>query len=315
MKYLVNILLPVILYSQNTGIISGTITDLKSGDGMPGVNVIVKGTYYGASSDLQGKYRINNISPGSYDIEVSMIGYKVILKTGVVVQKDEVVTLDFSIEETVLSFGEDVVVMGKKPLFDIDETASVSRVRKEEIETKVVSSVEDILSEQIGVTTQDNEIHIRGGRIDESMFVVDGFSVKDPLSGYSGNLFVNADAIEELEIVTGGYSAEYGQAMSGIINIKLKEGRDRYEGALKYSSDRLLKDNFNSDRIEFNLGGPDMFFEKIPKFLGKDLPGSFSFFLMVMVKFMMAIFLLHLLYIRIDIGVFLFYLNLRQIIL
>ena len=113
MKYLVNILLPVILYSQNTGIISGTVTDLKSGDGMPGVNVIVKGTYYGASSDLQGKYRINNISPGSYDIEVSMIGYKVILKTGVVVQKDEVVTLDFSIEETVLSFGEDVVVLGK----------------------------------------------------------------------------------------------------------------------------------------------------------------------------------------------------------
>ena len=230
MKYLVNILLPVILYSQNTGIISGTVTDLKSGDGMPGVNVIVKGTYYGASSDLQGKYRINNISPGSYDIEVSMIGYKVILKTGVAVQKDEVVTLDFSIEETVLSFGEDVVVMGKKPLFDIDETASVSRVRKEEIETKVVSSVEDILSEQIGVTTQDNEIHIRGGRIDESMFVVDGFSVKDPLSGYSGNLFVNADAIEELEIVTGGYCGENGQAMSGGINIKLKEGGERYGG-------------------------------------------------------------------------------------
>ena len=144
MKYLVNILLPLILYSQNTGVVSGTITDFKSGEKMPGVNIMIKGTYYGASSDLQGNYRINNISPGSYDIEISMIGYKVIIKTGVLVKKNEVVTLDFSIEETVLSFGEDVVVMGKKPLFDIDETASVSRVRKEEIETKVVSSVEDI---------------------------------------------------------------------------------------------------------------------------------------------------------------------------
>ena len=76
MKYLVNILFPVILYSQNTGVISGIITDLKSGGEMPGVNIMIKGTYYGASSDLQGKYRINNISPGSYDIEVSMIGYK-----------------------------------------------------------------------------------------------------------------------------------------------------------------------------------------------------------------------------------------------
>ena len=126
MKYLVNILFPVILYSQNTGVISGTITDLKSGGEMPGVNIMIKGTYYGASSDLQGKYRINSSSPGSYDIEVSMIGYKVILKTGVVVKKDEMVTLDFSIEETVLTFGEDVVVMGKKPLFDIVIYSSIS---------------------------------------------------------------------------------------------------------------------------------------------------------------------------------------------
>ena len=183
-------------------------------------------------------------------------------------------------EETVLAFGEDVLVMGKKPLFDVDETASVARVRREEIENKVVSSIEDILSEQLGVSSQDNEIHIRGdGRIDESMFVIDGFSVKDPLSGYSGNLFVNADAIEELEIVTGGYNPEYGQAMSGVVNIKLKEGRDKYEGAFKYSSDRFIPDNFNSDRMEFNLGGPDLFFQTLPKFLGLDLPGNFSFFL------------------------------------
>jgi outer membrane receptor protein involved in Fe transport len=161
----------------------------------------------------------------------------------------------------------------------VDETSSMVRVSKEDIENKVVSSVEDILSEQIGVTTQDNEIHIRGGRIDESMFVVDGFSVKDPLSGYSGNLFVNADAIEELEIITGGYSAEYGQAMSGVINIKLKEGRDYYEGAIKYASDRFLSGNSNSDRIEFNFGGPDLFFQTIPGVFGADLPGRFSFFL------------------------------------
>ena len=79
---------------------------------------------------------------------------------------------------------------------DLDVNASEKCSKKYNIVSK---SVEDILSEQVGVTTQDNEIHIRGGRIDESMFIVDGFSVKDPLSGYSGNLFVNVDAIEELE--------------------------------------------------------------------------------------------------------------------
>jgi len=264
--------------ADGAGSINGRITDSKAGAGLPGVNIMIKGTYYGTASDLEGRYRLIDIPPGSYDLEVSIIGYKIILRTGVLIRPDSTVTIDFKMEETVLSFGEDVVVMGKKPLFDVDETSSIARVRREDIETKVVSSVEDILSEQIGVTTQDNEIHIRGGRIDESIFVVDGFSVKDPLSGYSGNLFVNADAIEELEIITGGYNAEYGQAMSGVVNIKLKEGRDHYEGSIKYSSDRLMPDHFNTDRVEFNLGGPDLFFQTLPDMVGIDLPGRFSFF-------------------------------------
>ena len=264
--------------ADGAGSITGRITDSKAGAGLPGVNIMIKGTYYGTASDLDGRYRLIDIPPGSYDLEVSIIGYKIILRTGVLIRSDSTVIIDFKMEETVLSFGEDVVVMGKKPLFDVDETSSIARVRREDIETKVVSSVEDILSEQIGVTTQDNEIHIRGGRIDESIFVVDGFSVKDPLSGYSGNLFVNADAIEELEIITGGYNAEYGQAMSGVVNIKLKEGRDHYEGSVKYSSDRLMPDHFNTDRIEFNLGGPDLFFQTLPDMVGIDLPGRFSFF-------------------------------------
>ena len=264
--------------ADGAGSIAGRITDSKAGAGLPGVNIMIKGTYYGTASDLEGRYRLIDIPPGSYDLEVSIIGYKIILRTGVLIRPDSTVTIDFKMEETVLSFGEDVVVMGKKPLFDVDETSSIARVRREDIETKVVSSVEDILSEQIGVTTQDNEIHIRGGRIDESIFVVDGFSVKDPLSGYSGNLFVNADAIEELEIITGGYNAEYGQAMSGVVNIKLKEGRDHYEGSIKYSSDRLMPDHYNTDRVEFNLGGPDLFLQTLPDMLGIDLPGRFSFF-------------------------------------
>ena len=279
MRIYLFILFSLLLRAQDEGVLKGSVIESKTGTSLPGVNIMIKGTYYGSSSDLSGNFIIPKINPGTYDVEVSMIGYKILLKTGLVIVPNETNVQKFILEETVLSFGEDVVVMGKKPLFDVNETSSMARVRREDIENKVVSSVEDILSEQIGVTTQDNEIHIRGGRIDESMFVVDGFSVKDPLSGYSGNLFINADAIEELEIVTGGYSAEYGQAMSGVVNIKLKEGRDHYEGALKYSSDRLLSDNFNSDRVEFNLGGPDFIFETLPQFMGINSPGRFSFFL------------------------------------
>jgi len=275
--------LPLMLLGQPDASIQGTVRDFKTGNPLPGVNVIIKGTYYGAATGSDGNYLITSISPGSYDIEISMVGYKILLKTGVKVEAGAAVTENFDLEQTVLMLGEEVVVIGKKPLFDVDETATLTRISSDDIQNKIVNSVEDILSEQIGITTVDNEIHIRGGRIDESLFIIDGLSIKDPLSGYGGNLFINAESIDNLEIITGGYNAEYGQAMSGVINIRLKEGRDKYEGSFKYSSDNwgFSQDSYshyNTDHLEFNLGGPSTLFELLPKALGFDLPGKFSFF-------------------------------------
>ena len=275
--------LPLMLLGQQDASIQGTVRDFKTGNPLPGVNVIIKGTYYGAATSSDGNYLITSISPGSYDIEISMVGYKILLKTGVKVEAGAAVTENFDLEQTVLMLGEEVVVIGKKPLFDVDETATLTRITSDDIQNKIVNSVEDILSEQIGVTTVDNEIHIRGGRIDESLFIIDGLSIKDPLSGYGGNLFINAESIDNLEIITGGYNAEYGQAMSGVINIRLKEGRDKYEGSFKYASDNwgFSQDSYshyNTDHLEFNLGGPSTLFELLPKALGFDLPGKFSFF-------------------------------------
>ena len=275
--------LPLMLLGQQDASIQGTVRDFKTGNPLPGVNVIIKGTYYGAATGSDGNYLITSISPGSYDIEISMVGYKILLKTGVKVEAGAAVTENFDLEQTVLMLGEEVVVIGKKPLFDVDETATLTRISSDDIQNKIVNSVEDILSEQIGVTTVDNEIHIRGGRIDETLFIIDGLSIKDPLSGYGGNLFINAESIDNLEIITGGYNAEYGQAMSGVINIRLKEGRDKYEGSFKYASDNwgFSQDSYshyNTDHLEFNLGGPSTLFELLPKALGFDLPGMFSFF-------------------------------------
>ncbi len=277
------LLFPVIILCQEKGRLIGTITDTKTGEPLIGVNIIIRGTYYGAAAGLNGEYIIDNINPGVYDIEATMIGYKVVLQTAVNIPSNIPTRLNFLMEETVLTVGEEVVVIGEKPLFDANETSSMSRINSDDILNKSVSSVEDILSEQVGVTKQDNEIHIRGGRIDESMFVVDGLSIKDPLSGYSGNLFVNPDAIEELEIITGGYNAEYGQAMSGVVNIKLKRGMDKYEGTFKYMSDHFgaspnVLDQGNSDRIEFTFGGPALL-DKLIKITKINIPGSFSVFL------------------------------------
>ncbi len=268
---------------QGNCIIEGRVSDPKADIYLPGVNVMIKGSYYGGATDLDGRFRLAGMSPGTYDLEFSMIGYKVVLKTGVVVTIAEPAYVEIELEETTLALGQEVIVEGERPLLEVDQTASSVRLTADDLKMNIVEDVGDILAEQAGITSQDNEIHIRGGRVDESMFIVDGMSVKDPLSGSANSLYLNVDAIEELEVITGGFNAEYGQAMSGIINIRIKEGSKDYHGTLSYSSDhfglnKLPWEIYTKDRLEFTLSGPEFITGTLAK-LGLKIPGEFSFFM------------------------------------
>ena len=150
----------VFLFGQEKGLIPGTVNDHKSGEPLAGVNVMVKGTYYGDATDPNGNYIIESVNKGTYNIEASIIGYKVVLQTRIRVEYGKKTTVNFSMEETVLTIGEEVVVLGSKPLFDVDETASVTRVTSDDIANKTVNSVEDILAEQVGVTKPVSYTHL-----------------------------------------------------------------------------------------------------------------------------------------------------------
>ncbi|MDZ7723948.1 MAG: TonB-dependent receptor [candidate division KSB1 bacterium] len=278
-KFLVALFLAGTLWSQTTTI-TGHITDKETGESLPGVNVLVPGTYKGAATGADGRYKITGLTPGDYDIKASMMGYTVQLKTGVRVRLSEKIEVNFALQPTVLALGQDVQVVGEKPLLETDVTASQQRLSSQEIEQKVVENVEDLVKDQLGVVMQDNKIHIRGGRADESMYIIDGQSIKDPLSGYSNTLYVNAASIKELKVITGGYNAEYGQAMSGIIDIETKEGTDTYTGGLSYKSDNVVSglwESYNTDGLQFNLGGPEPITGALEN-IGLDLPGDLSFF-------------------------------------
>jgi outer membrane receptor protein involved in Fe transport len=283
-----------VCFPQPKGTISGKISDAANGETLPGVNVLVKGTYYGAATDMDGNFTIPNVNPGTYTVEVSMIGYKQVQNTEVRVVSDETTRLDFKLEETVLALGQEVVVIGEKPLFDIEDTASRKNISSREIEVEAVESVRDIIVNQVGVTKTDNAIHIRGGRSHENAYLVDGISVQDPLSGTGFGLELSTDAIEELEVITGGFNAEYGQAMSGIINVKTKEGDPTFAGTFTYKRDHFgsynpgtflvggfserSNYNFNTDVVEASFSGPEILTGKILPALGLNLPGDITFF-------------------------------------
>ena len=268
-----------LLQGQETASLRGRVIDSRTGEPLVGVNVMVQGTYHGSSTDLEGYYSISGLTPGDYDLQVSYIGYKLVQKNGITLAAGPALVEDFALEVTALSFGRDIIIIGKKPLFDVSVTASSTKISRADLEAMIVNDIVDILSNAGGVSTTDNEVHVRGGRLDETLFIIDGVSTKDPLTGYSANPYINADAIEEVEILTGGFHAEYGQAMSGVVNVKLKEGRNQLEGSFKYTTDEIgLVENYGTRRLEFNLGGPSLL-EKGFESLGLNIPGRFFFFL------------------------------------
>ncbi|MCK5521261.1 MAG: carboxypeptidase-like regulatory domain-containing protein, partial [Candidatus Marinimicrobia bacterium] len=172
------------LFAQsNRASITGSVVDDVDGAVLPGVNLIIKGTYYGTASAIDGRYIIKGISSGSYDLEVSMIGYTRQLIAGIELQAGEIKKLDIRLERTVLALVQEITVIGERPIIDADATSSSVSFKASELEGQIVENVMEIVSQQLGVSESDNEIHIRGGRADEGQFIIDGLAIKDPLTG------------------------------------------------------------------------------------------------------------------------------------
>ena len=276
------VFISVSILAQERGNLSGKIIDKANGESLPGVNVILKGTYYGAATDINGSFKIEGISVGNYTLEISFIGYKTIQFTGVEILPNKTKHFDIEMEESVLSLGQEVVVIGEKPLMDVEETQSKRTISKEDIDVSIVENISDLVTQQSGVVNTDNSIHIRGGRSYENAFLLDGVSVQDPLAGTGFGLQLSASSIEEVEVITGGFNAEFGQATSGVVNVRTREGGNKFSGYFSYKRDNFGERNsyniFNTDIAEGNISGPEPITTLLLPSLGLNIPSEVSFF-------------------------------------
>ena len=216
-------------YAATTGKIVGVVTDSRSGDALPGVNVVVVGTQMGGATDLEGRFFIINVPPGIYSVRASMMGYTVLTKTGIRVRIDQTSTIDFVLEETTLQ-GREVTIVAERPVVELDLTASKEVMSAADFQTSWVANVKEALNTQSGVNLFGG---VRGGFQLDVNYIVDGQVVRD--AGSNQSLApINTSAIQEMELLTGGWNAEYPQANSGIVNIVTKSGRDRYFGTVRY---------------------------------------------------------------------------------
>ena len=231
------IIVLIALFSQTvmagtTGKIAGTVVDAESREPLPGVNIVLQGTTMGAATDVKGNYTILNVPPGVYTIRVTMMGYRATVVEDVRVSIDLTTTLNVELEETVLEADEEVTIVAERPMVQKDMTSSLSAVNSDEIESLPVQEVSDVLELQAGIVRSGGQLHIRGGRSGEVAYWVDGVATTDVFGGGMG-VTVENSAVEELQVVSGTFNAEYGQAMSGIINIITKEGGPKFSGELK----------------------------------------------------------------------------------
>lgn len=212
-----------------SGKITGLVKDQNSGETLPGANVVIMGTMMGSATDLDGRFLILNVPPGTYTIQARFSGYSPTTVQEVIVRQGLTTELNFSLQEEVIA-GEEVVVTAQQPTVLKDVTSSESRVSASEIAKLPVLELADVVKLQAGVNVaNDGAIHIRGGRSTEVSYIVDGIRVTDDFNRSQG-LRVENQSIEELQIVSGTFNAEFGQAMSGIVNIATKSGGNKYRG-------------------------------------------------------------------------------------
>ena len=239
---------PVSIWAGQTGKISGKIIDSATNEPLPGVNVVIEGTNMGAATDLEGEYVILNISPGTYALKVSMIGYAPQKVVNVKVSVDLTTRIDVQLSEEALAM-EEIIITASVPIVQKDLTATVEIIRSEEIQQMAVQELNDILQLQAGITTgADGELHIRGGRSSEIIYLLDGVPIVDPFDG-SRSLEIENDAIEQIQVIAGGFNAEYGQALSGVVDIVSKEGGDDYHGEVSFYGGDYISfkdDNLNN---------------------------------------------------------------------
>ena len=249
------------------GKIVGAVTDGATGEPLPGVNVAIEGTLQGAPTNADGSYVILNVRPGTHTIAFSFIGFQTSRVTDVVVSTGQTTRISMVMEEHRIE-GQEVIVRAERPLVQKDLTASKKTVIAEEIDALPVESLFGVLATQAGVTTgASGELHVRGGRSNEISYLVDGLAVSNPFNTNGIATRVAIDAIDEMTVISGAFNAEYGKAMSAVVNLVTKEGKDKYEGSLSfYGGDYVTRNSdvfflpedlsISTSTFEGSLSGP-----------------------------------------------------------
>jgi len=246
--------------SAQIGKLSGTVVD-QNGEPVIGATVLLVGTTIGTAVNPDGQYGIINIPVGTYDVRYSSVGFSTQVVEGVRITSNSTTEQNVVLAEEVFE-GEEVVITAERPIVDVSQTSSIATLSRDEIEVLPVQQLDDIINLQAGVVEDaDGGLHFRGGRTGEVQFQVDGVSVNNPYNNES-SVELDRSVLQEVQVISGTFDAEYGQAMSGVVNAVLRSGDgDQYE----FSAEAFMGDYFSpgNDSLTNAVGQTTAYFPRI----------------------------------------------------
>ncbi len=212
------------LQAGTKGKISGTVID-EFGETLVGVQVFVEGTTKGTVTDVNGKYSIINLDPGTYTVVFRYIGFATVKVEKVQVIVDKTTTVDATLVEEAIE-GQEIIVTAERPIVEKDRTTTTSYVTAEQLENLPLVSLSEAINQQAGIV----DGHFRGGRQGEVSYLVNGVPINNAFNN-SASFDVEQNMVSSLEVISGVFNAEYGQALSGVVNIVTKGVSPSWSGS------------------------------------------------------------------------------------
>jgi outer membrane receptor protein involved in Fe transport len=256
-------------HAQEAGEITGAVVDSATAKPLPYATVAVVDTRYGANTQLDGTFRIRNVPVGTYTVRASYLGYDLQVRT-LTVAAGGTSTLRFALRKRAAAgTTKKIVVLDTRPLVDVAEISTVRETRAEDIRKLTVDAIADVVSRQVGVSGDEQSLHVRGGRSDETLFRIESVAMKNVVTGAPVGAALSAKAVQEIRVITGGYEAEYGQAISGVVDVELKEpGRERQ------SDVEWQTGSFDTQRLFLQTAGREPITSSLLPKIGAHVPGS-----------------------------------------
>ncbi len=250
-----------------TGKISGVVRDDK-GELLIGARVEIEGTQFRAGTDDNGQYAMLNVPVGTYSVKCTYVGFESQIQKDVKVSADITTEINFTMSQGSGVVLDTSVIIAKRKTID---NGSGKIIGSEFIDNTGIRGIENIVAKTSGVVQDEKgqNINIRGGRNGETQIIIDGIVTNNPLDrGSTAN--VSSGALQELSVLTGGFSAEYGNVLSGVINVNTKSAQSNYTGSVEIISDVIAGDYIKTKSQGYNiysatLGGPVIPTKKLSK--------------------------------------------------